>query len=58
MLPNYLTEIITNMISIHDHDHDYDTRNSEFNFALSQPKTNSVKNVLPTGELRLGIIFL
>jgi hypothetical protein len=39
MLPNHLTEIFTNTNPIHNHK----TRNSDFNFALPTPKTNSMK---------------
>ena len=38
-IPNSLTELFTNTNEIHDHN----TRNSEFNFALPQPKTNYMK---------------
>ena len=38
-LPNSLTELFTNTNEIHDHN----TRNSKFNFASAQPKTNYMK---------------
>ena len=39
MLPNHLTEIFANANSIHTHN----TRNSEFNLALPEQKTNNMK---------------
>lgn len=39
MLQNYFAVISTSTNAIHD----YNTRNSEFNFALRSPKTNSIQ---------------
>ena len=39
MVQNYFAKISTSTNAIHD----YNTRNSEFNFALPSPKTNSMK---------------
>ena len=40
LVPDYLSEIFTNVNQIHDHT----TRQSQLNFALPKPKTSFIKN--------------